>query len=150
MTATTLASSPIAAAVYVSTTGTSDWTDISGMATSVSFGGGELQTGEAFTIGGTVPIITAGPNSMVECTINALYSHGTAAPDYLGTIETWKKNRTKAYVKVAPEGTATWSYISAGGYFVSPIAPDLDASSADPLAVEITFRAPEFLRATTG
>lgn len=149
MAQTTLAASSIAAVVRVSTTGTSAWTDLSGASTGISFSGGELNTGEAFTLDGNYPVITAGKFAMVDATMSMLYTSGTTAPDYLGTIETWQKNRTKVYLQFSPEGTADWTYTSDAGYFVSHIMPEAMADSADPLAVELTFRTPKFTRGDT-
>ena len=145
MAQTSLAASAIDAEVYWSKEG-STWHDVSGAVTTVTPGGGERTTGEAYTLDGDTASLTKGKREPVEITVNVLYTEGTVAPDMLGDMWDYYEAGSANYFKYYPQGSSNWCWTSDAGYITTMTPPEADASSGDPLAVEIAFRAPKFTK----
>lgn len=142
MAQTTGAIAFVNAVVEVATT-TASWIDISGIANKVSFDGGDLLTGKAFTASGTRPVVTAGKEDAVTAKADVVYSEATN--EYL-LLEGWKRARTACYMRVTPKGSATgnYRYTSDVGYIKRCPPPGGDAASGDPVLVSVEFETPGF------
>lgn len=140
MAQTTAATTARNAVVEISADGSS-WTNISGVAQTVSAGDGSRMTGEAWTFDGDGPIIGAGKLETQESNLKIIYTEdGTGYNVLLGYFNS--ANST-AYLRVAPNGSTTGNYRHTSGKGVITKFPnfaELDAGSGDIQAVEMTVK----------
>jgi hypothetical protein len=138
MAQTTAATSARNAVVEISADGSS-WTDISGVAQTVSPGDGTRLTGTAHTFTGDGPIIVAGKLDTQESTLKIIYTEDGVGYNVL--LGYFNSTNSTAYLRVAPNGSTTGNYrhTSAKGVVTKfPQFADLDADSGDVMAVEMT------------
>lgn len=138
MAQTTAATSPRNAVVEVAPDGAA-WVNISGVANTVSPGDGTRMTGTAHTFDGDTAIIVAGKKEPQESNLKIIYTEDGVGYEVLrGYFETADST---AYLRVAPRGSTVGYYrhtSSKGVITKFPYFPDLDASSGDVNAVEMT------------
>ena len=142
MAQTTAAASARNAVVEISADGSS-WTNISGVAQTVSPGDGSRMTGDAHTFDGDGAIVVAGKLEAQESNLKIIYTEDGVGYEVLrGYFNT--ANST-AYLRVAPNGATTGNYrhtSSKGVITQFPQFAELDAGSGDVQAVEMTVRHP--------
>ena len=138
MAQTTAATSARNAVVEISSDG-STWTNISGVAQTVSPGDGSRMTGTAHTFDGDGPIIVAGKLETQESNLRIVYTEDGVGYNVL--LGYFNAAESTAYLRVAPRGTTTGYYrhTSGKGVITSfPQFPELDAGSGDVNTVEMT------------
>ena len=131
------------AAATVSLYSSSAYVDISGSSQSIEAVTATVVTGEAYTFTGSHAIVTIGKQEPVEVKVNIVYTEITS--------EAWLLARaifeagTATQVKWLPLGSATGAdqyETKTVGYITSIDYPPSDASSAGPIMVSFTVRAP--------
>ena len=118
----------------------SSWTDCSGVANVIKWDGGERETGNTNTFDGDTPVHTRGKRGESTVVLNAIYTEGSS--ELTRQAHSAWKNGTDFYLRWAPLGTTTGNirYTSTAGTVKSPVVPtEVDASSGDALAVEISL-----------
>ncbi len=147
MAQTTNAISFAGAKVEVSTDGTT-WTDISGFATAVELGGGERQTGTAFTFDGDTAIIRGGKREPLEVTVRVVYTEGASDP--AETVRAAYENGTDLYIRWSPKGGASGDalFTTDAAVVTTPPYPAGEAGSGDPVVIEFTALTPKVTRST--
>ena len=131
------------AAATVSLYSSGAYVDISGSSQSVDAVTATVTTGEAYTFDGNYAITTIGKYEPVEVTVNILYTE--TANEAWQLARTLFEARTATQVKWLPLGAASGadSYeTKTVGYITSIDYPPVDASSAGPIMVSFTVRAP--------
>jgi hypothetical protein len=147
MAQTTAATSARNAVIEVSPDG-STWTNISGVANSCSSGDGSRMTGEANTFDGDGTIVVAGKLEAQESTLKIIYTEDGVG--YLVLLGYFNSANSTCYLRVAPNGATTGNYrhTSAKGVITQfPQFAELDASSGDVQAVEMTVKHPGWTKA---
>ena len=157
MAQTTTAMSGVDATVEISTDGTT-WIDLSGSSTSVSPGSQSRMTGETHTLEGDLAIITPGKREPMEISVTTLYTE--ASGEAFETLRPLFVARTRIYFRYSPLGpgatgravfTATNDDATPGACIISELDwPEVDATSADPIAIAYTVRVPGLIRTVTG
>lgn len=145
MAQTTLAASAIDAEVYWSKNGTA-WFDITGAVTTVTPGGGERATAEAFTLEGDTALVKPGKRSPIDLTVRSLYSEGTAVPDILDDMWDYYEAGSVSYFKYYPEGSSNWCWTTDAGVITTMTPPEAVGEANELMAVEIGFRAPKWTK----
>jgi hypothetical protein len=134
------------AAATVSIYVASAYVDISGSSQSIDVTTATVVTGEAYTFDGNYALTTVGKYEPVEVKVNIIYTE--TAAEAFQSVRALFEARTATQVKWLPAGatsgadqyeTKTIGYITALDY------PPIDASSAGPLMVSFTVRAPGIL-----
>jgi hypothetical protein len=141
MAQTTAAVSGAAATVsiYVSAA----YVDISGSSQSIDAVTASVVTGDAYTFDGNFGIITVGKYEPVEVTVNILYTE--TAAEAFQSVRALFEARTATQLKWLPLGAASGAdqyETKTVGYITSMDYPPIDASSAGPVMVSFTVRAP--------
>lgn len=140
MAQTTAATSARNAVVEVAPDGAT-WVNISGVANTVSPGDGTRMTGEAHTFDGDTAIVVAGKKEPQESNLRIIYTEDGVGYEVLRGY--FESANSTTYLRVAPNGSTTGNYrhtSSKGVMTKFPYFPDLDASSADVNAIEMTVR----------
>ena len=135
------------AVVEVSPDGTT-WTNISGVANTVSSGDGTRLTGEANTFDGDGTIVVAGKLEAQESNVKLIYTEDGVGYEILRGY--FGSTNSTCYLRVAPNGATTGNYrhTSAKGVITKfPQFPELDASSGDVQAIELTIKHPGWAKA---
>jgi len=117
----------------------STWVDISGIANSVNFGGGERASGEAYTFNGDTALVGAGKRAPIEATVSIVYdTSGTYS-----TLRGYYVAGTWIYLRVTPAGDNPGDecWTSSLGPITGCPPPNMDAATGDPPTVEFTHRA---------
>ena len=125
--------------IYVSAA----YVDISGSSQSIDAVTASVVTGDAYTFDGNFGIITVGKYEPVEVTVNILYTE-TAAEAFQSVRALFEAN-TATKLKWLPLGAAAGAdqyETRTVGYITSMDYPPVDASSAGPVMVSFTVRAP--------
>lgn len=147
MAQTTASTSARNAVVEISADG-SAWTNISGVANSVSPGDGTRMTGEANTFDGDGTIVAAGKLEAQESNLKIIYTEDGVGYEVLRGY--FGSTNSTCYLRVAPNGATTGNYrhTSAKGVITKfPQFGDLDASSGDVQAIEMTVKHPGWTKA---
>jgi len=134
--------------VALSTTGTT-FVDISGHANGVTPGGGERSVGEVFTGDTDIPILTVGKRSMMELTLNAIYTEITT--DAYTLIKTAYEAASALYLRWAPKGNTSGNilYTTAAAYVTSPPYQGVeDVGDGEALMLEATFNTASVTQST--
>lgn len=131
--------------VLYSTDGSS-FTSFCGYATSVEVGGGERESGEAYTFCGDTALIGLGKRAPIDVTFNIIYTEVNTDP--FQVLRAAYENATPHYVRIEPKGgeAGEWLWTSSLGYWTRVNEPAGEANSGDPVAVEATFRAAYFAK----
>ena len=131
------------AAATVSIYVTSAYVDISGSSQSIDAVTASVVTGDAYTFDGNFGIITVGKYEPVEVTVNILYTE--TAAEAFQSVRALFEARTATQLKWLPLGAASGAdqyETKTVGYITSMDYPPIDASSAGPVMVSFTVRAP--------
>jgi hypothetical protein len=131
------------AAATVSIYVTSAYVDISGSSQSIDAVTASVVTGDAYTFDGNFGIITVGKYEPVEVTVNILYTE--TAAEAFQSVRALFEARTATQLKWLPLGAASGAdqyETRTVGFITSMDYPPIDASSAGPVMVSFTIRAP--------
>lgn len=131
------------AAATVSIYSGAAYVDISGSSQSVDVTKADVVTGEVYTFDGNFAITTIGKYQPVEIKVNILFTETTGEAFTL--VRTLFEARTATQVKWLPLGSASGAdsiESKTVGYITKFEYPGPDASSAGPLMVSFTLRAP--------
>ena len=134
------------AAATVSIYVASAYVDISGSSQSIDATTATVVTGDAYTFDGNYALTTVGKFKPVEVKVNILYTEtATEAFQYVRALF---EGRTATQVKWLPGGAASGSdqyETKTVGYVTALDYPPIDATSAGPVMVSFTVRAPGIL-----
>jgi hypothetical protein len=147
MAQTTASTSARNAVIEISADGSS-WVDISGVANSCSPGDGTRMTGTANTFDGDGTIVVAGKLEAQESNLKLIYTEDGVGYEVLRGYFT--STNSTCYLRVAPNGATTGNYrhTSAKGVVTKfPQFAELDASSGDVQAIELTVMHPGWTKA---
>jgi hypothetical protein len=125
--------------IYVSAA----YVDISGSSQSIDAVTASVVTGDAYTFDGNFAITTVGKYEPVEVTVNILYTE--TAAEAFQSVRALFEARTATQLKWLPLGAASGAdqyETRTVGYITSMNYPPIDASSAGPVMVSFTVRAP--------
>ena len=131
------------AAATVSIFVSSAYVDISGSSQSIDAVTASVVTGDAYTFDGNFAITTVGKYEPVEVTVNILYTE--TAAEAFQSVRALFEARTATQLKWLPLGAASGAdqyETKSVGYITSMDYPPIDASSAGPVMVSFTVRAP--------
>ena len=125
--------------IYVSAA----YVDISGSSQSIDVVTASVVTGDAYTFDGNFALTTVGKYEPVEVTVNILYTE--TAAEAFQSVRALFEARTATQLKWLPLGGAVGAdqyETKTVGYITSMNYPPIDASSAGPVMVSFTVRAP--------
>jgi hypothetical protein len=125
--------------IYVSAA----YVDISGSSQSIDVTTATVVTGEAYTFDGNYALTTVGKYEPVEVKVNILYTE--TAAEAFQSVRALFEARTATQLKWLPLGAASGAdqyETKTVGYITAMDYPPIDASSAGPLMVSFTVRAP--------
>jgi hypothetical protein len=125
--------------IYVSAA----YVDISGSSQSIDVTTATVVTGEAYTFDGNFALTTVGKYEPVEVKVNILYTE--TAAEAFQSVRALFEARTATQLKWLPLGAASGAdqyETKTVGYITAMDYPPIDASSAGPLMVSFTVRAP--------
>lgn len=128
--------------IYVSAA----YVDISGSSQSIDVTTATVVTGDAYTFDGNFAITTVGKYEPVEVKVNILYTE--TAAEAFQYVRALFEARTATQLKWLPGGAASGSdqyETKTVGYVTAMDYPPIDASSAGPVMVSFTVRAPGIL-----
>jgi hypothetical protein len=135
------------ALIEISTDG-SVWTDISGFAGSVSRGGGQRNTGEAYTADGDTAIVKGGKRQPVDVSVIIVYTEETTPP--YDTVRAAYEAGSDMYVRWSPNGgdSGDEQYTTDAGIVTDCPEPVGSVESGDPLVIQFTVRTPKVTKST--
>lgn len=125
--------------IYVSAA----YVDISGSSQSIDVTTATVVTGEAYTFDGNYALTTVGKYEPVEVKVNIIYTE--TAAEAFQSVRALFEARTATQLKWLPLGAASGAdqyETKTVGYITAMDYPPIDASSAGPLMVSFTVRAP--------
>ena len=128
--------------IYVSAA----YVDISGSSQSIDVTTATVVTGDAYTFDGNFAITMVGKYEPVEVKVNILYTE--TAAEAFQSVRALFEGRTATQLKWLPGGAASGSdqyETRTVGYVTAMDYPPIDASSAGPVMVSFTVRAPGIL-----
>lgn len=134
------------AAAEISILVSSVYVDISGSSQSVDAVSAAVVTGEAYTFDGDFAVTTVGKFEPVEVTVNVLYTE--TAAEAFQSVRALFEGRTTTTLKWKPLGAASGAdqyETKVGGFVTAMDYPPIEASSAGPVMVSFTIRAPGIL-----
>jgi hypothetical protein len=153
MAQTTAAISAKDVSVAYSTDGT-NFTDMSGYAGTVSMEGGEHALGEFYTFDGSTGITTVGKIQPITITTRIIYDETGTAP-YPVLLPYWVAGSSVG-IRWSPKGlisgtTGEWVYTTVFGNskIVTLGYPGGEASSADPIIMDMTVRCASITTSTS-
>lgn len=136
------------------TTDGTNFVDFSGYAGTVTIDGGDHMTSEFYTFDGNLPIITLGKIEPIEITVTVAYDEAAAGP-YPVLLPYWLAGSSIG-LKWSPKGlisgtTGEWVYTSVFGNskIMSLGYPGGEASSADPITLDMVIRCGSITTSTT-
>jgi len=131
------------AAATVSIYVASAYVDISGSSQSIDVTTATVVTGEAYTFDGNFALTTVGKYEPVEVKVNIIYTE--TAAEAFQSVRALFEARTATQLKWLPGGAASGAdqyETKTIGYITALDYPPIDASSAGPIMVSFTVRAP--------
>lgn len=146
MAQTTSARSARAAKVEFSTNGSS-WTDVSGIASKVDIGGGDLKVESVETFTGHTPIITPGKFEAATVKVTSVYTEGASEPYTLA--KTAYDAASLLYIRWSPwgGGTGTKQY-TASGYVTKLPIPSGDSGDAKAIMMDTEIKVASITEST--
>ena len=119
-------------------TDNANWTDISCSSNSFDPSGGEHMFGSTHVFCGHNPLIGLGKKEVVEATVRIVYTEEESEAADL--IDGFVTNQTPVWIRHRPKGAVAgaWEFVGKG-YFLTPINPSTDATSADILTKEVRW-----------
>ena len=141
MAQTTAAMSGVNVKVMVSNNN-SDWTDISGTASSVTPSGFARQSGESYTFDGDHAVIGAGKREPIELEVNIVYTELAGEGFALVWAEFDADDGDSLWVRYSPGGgdTGDAAYTSTTGVILTCLPPATEAAPGDPLMTSFTVK----------
>jgi hypothetical protein len=134
------------AAATVSIYVASAYVDISGSSQSIETTTATVVTGEAYTFDGNFALTTVGKYEPVEVKVNIIYTETSA--EAFQSVRALFEARTATQLKWLPAGAASGAdqyETKTIGYITAIDYPPIDSTSAGPLMVSFTVRAPGIL-----
>jgi hypothetical protein len=131
------------AAATVSILVSAAYVDISGSSQSIDVTTATVVTGEAYTFDGNFALTTVGKYEPVEVKVNIIYTE--TAAEAFQSVRALFEARTATTLKWLPNGATAGAdqyETKSIGYITAMDYPPIDASSAGPLMVSFTVRAP--------
>ena len=128
--------------IYVS----SAYVDISGSSQSIDVTTATVVTGEAYTFDGNFALTTVGKYEPVEVKVNIIYTETSA--EAFQSVRALFEARTSTQLKWLPAGAASGAdqyETKTIGYITALDYPPIDSTSAGPIMVSFTVRAPGIL-----
>jgi hypothetical protein len=125
--------------IYVSAA----YVDISGSSQSIDVTTATVVTGEAYTFDGNFALTTVGKYEPVEVKVNILYTE--TAGEAFQSVRALFEARTATTLKWLPLGAASGAdqyETKSTGYITAMDYPPIDSTSAGPIMVSFTVRAP--------
>ena len=121
----------------------SNWTDISGFASTFAIDGGERITGIKYTFDGDTAILRSSKRGPLMVTVNIAYTEGAADPTEV--IRAIYEAGSDFYLRCSPKGgdSTEFLYTTAAGVVKNPLYPSGDAESGDPVMVDIVLETPK-------
>jgi len=131
----------------ISTDGGTTWTDISGFFSAISADGSERPTGEAYVATDDTAVMGVGKRPPQKLTITVIYTEG--ALEAYTLLETAWRNATPTQLRLSPRGANSGDNIftfgeDGMGYVTKAVPPAGEVSSADPVAIEFGYAAPDY------
>ena len=110
----------------------------------LGIGGGETQTGEAYTASGELPLVGIGKKALTEVTLKVVYTEN-AGDGWRKLFEAYK-NGTDIYFRYSPRGGSTGQlrFTSGKGFVTSPDYPQGEVADGTPLMTELKLKCPGF------
>lgn len=135
--------------IEVGTDGT-NWTDVSGAASTIEASGGAKMYEDSYTMEGDNPIVTVGKNESQELTLTAIYTEG--ASDLFELARPAYEAGSPFYIRWSPKGGQAGHkmYTAGPGLLTDLTYPSGDASSAAPVMTGIVFHGPRATPTTVG
>lgn len=120
----------------------SNWTDISGFASSVTIDGGERVTGTKATFDGDTLILRSAKRTTLTVTMSIAYTEGASDPTE--AIRAIYEAGSDYYLRWSPKGgdSTEFLYTTAAGIIKLPLYPGGEAESGDPVMVDIVLETP--------
>lgn len=138
MAQTTAARSARAAKVEFSTNGSS-WTDVSGIASKVDIGGGDLKVEAVDTFTGHTPILTAGKYEAATVKVTSVYTESASEPYTLS--KTAYDAASLLYIRWTPWGTGSGlKQFTASGYVTKMPIPSGDSGDAKAIMMDTEIK----------
>jgi hypothetical protein len=131
------------AAATVSIYVASAYVDISGSSQSIDATTATVVTGEAYTFDGNYALTTVGKYEPVEVKVNIIYTE--TAAEAFQSVRALFEARTATQLKWLPAGAASGAdqyETKTIGYITAMDYPPIDSTSAGPIMVSFTVRAP--------
>ena len=131
------------AAATVSILVSAAYVDISGSSQSIDVTNATVVTGEAYTFDGNFALTTVGKYEPVEVKVNILYTE--TAAEAFQSVRALFEARTATTLKWLPLGSASGAdqyETKSVGYITAMDYPPIDSTSAGPIMVSFTVRAP--------
>lgn len=121
-----------------------NWTHIGGTFNALDISGGEVETGEAYTADGSLPLVGVGKAKLTKCKLKVIYTEGAA--------DAWRKffdaykNLSDMYFRYSPKGNVSGAlrFTSGQGFVTSPVYPQGSVEEAKPVMCELEFTCPGF------
>jgi len=139
----------------VSVNGT-DWLNISGESTRVSYSGGDQQTGSTNTAGGSAPIVTHS-NKTAPITVQCDIVYSEALWEAFGIVwQQWLSPNKSLFMRYSPTnivgGKRYYTADDANDLFRAPIVsclpPEGDATTGDPMMAMFSLLVPKMAEET--
>ena len=121
----------------------SNWTDISGFASSVTVDGGERATGVKYTFDGDTAILRSAKRGPLTVTMNIAYTEGASDPTEV--IRAIYEAGSDYYLRWSPKGgdSSEFLYTTDAGIIKQPLYPGGEAESPEPVMVNIVLETPK-------
>ena len=124
----------------------SNWTDISGFASTISVDGGERITGIKFTFDGDTAILRSSKRGPLTVTVNIAYTEGASDPTEV--IRAIYEAGSDFYMRWSPKGgdSTEFLYTTDAGVVKSPLYPGGDAESGEPAMIDFVLETPSITK----
>lgn len=138
----------------VSSDGTT-WTDVSGMAATVTVDGGDAKVGTQHTAEGSQPVVVpANKTDAITVTVRSLYTE-TSGEAWKVVEARYQGTDKTLWLRWSPAGGAVGDLrfntavggVAGAGAIVSCLPPELDAGGEDPAMFEFSVMAPGYISA---
>lgn len=121
----------------------SNWTDISGFASSINPDGGERATGVKYTFDGDTAILRSAKRGPLTITVNIVYTEGASDP--IEVLRAIYEAGSDYYVRWSPKGgdSSEFLYTSDAGVIKFPLYPGGEAESPEVAMVDFILETPK-------
>ena len=120
----------------------SNWTDVSGFASTVTMDGGERMTATKGTFDGDTLILRSSKRATITVTVNLVYTEGASDP--VEVIRAVYEAGSDFYGRWSPKGgdSSEFLYTSDAGVVKSPLYPGGDGESPDIVMTDFVLETP--------